>query len=236
MLNMMFHNRYSNIVTCIAAICLYTAGRVAIAQSTEFSLGEITTRMHNVAGEVVLLSERVLEVRGFVYDNEAPAVYFWADTNSVPSSSGFRLNDGSPTNGCGIMPLNQEATGTEPYRVEFPDNKTIFDLLGGSISLWCESFSVNFGEVVIPTSLLASDIPATSSGPDVECASSIEEAPVASPTSAVFNAAPAKSSSVSAPTMSSSSAAAGHKFGHTAATFSDLALTATTVSFLYSIY
>jgi Electron transfer DM13 len=115
--------------------------------SAELVLGSLATRAHRVTGEVVVLSERVLEIRGFVYDGAAPAVYFWADTNANPSSTGFRLYDGAPTNGCGVTPLQNSADGTATYRVEFPDNSSILDILGGSISVWCEEFSANFGEV-----------------------------------------------------------------------------------------
>ena len=113
----------------------------------EVSLGSFTTRAHGLAGEVVILSERVLEVRQFAYDGTAPAVYFWADTNAIPSSKGYRLNDADPTNGCGMTPLESDADGTVTYRVEFPENTSILDILGGSISVWCEEFDANFGEV-----------------------------------------------------------------------------------------
>jgi Electron transfer DM13 len=111
------------------------------------SIGTFVTRAHNVTGEVVVLSERVLEIRGFVYDGAAPAVHFWADTNANPSSTGFRLYDGEPTNGCGMTAIQNSADGTVTYRVEFPGNSSILDILGGSISVWCEQFSANFGEV-----------------------------------------------------------------------------------------
>ena len=182
MMMMTFNRRYSlwSIVSCITAMYLCIAAHTVNAQSAEVPLGSFVTLMHNVAGDVVLLNERVLEVRGFVYDGEAPAVYFWADTNAVPSNAGYRLNDGAPNNGCGIAPLPVEADGSVTYRVEFPDGKTINDLLGGSISLWCEQFSVSFGEVIIPTTL--SNVPLTSSGPDLECSANVDETPVAAPT------------------------------------------------------
>ena len=115
--------------------------------SPGISLGNFTERAHNVAGEVIVLSESVLEVRGFVYDGTAPAVYFWGDTNPVPSTGGFRLYDGSPTNGCGATAIKNATDGTMTYRVEFPQNRTVMDILGGSISVWCENFRANFGEV-----------------------------------------------------------------------------------------
>jgi Electron transfer DM13 len=113
----------------------------------EVSLGNLTTRAHDVSGEIFVLSESVLEIRGFTYDGAAPAVYIWADTNAEPSVAGFRLYDGSPTNGCGATPIADAADGTATYRVEFPNGTSILDILGGSISVWCDSFKVSFGEV-----------------------------------------------------------------------------------------
>lgn len=81
-----------------------------------------------------------------MYDGFAPVVYFWADTSARPTATGFRLNDGAPTRGCGVTPL-PAADGTMTFRVEFPENRSILDIRGGSISVWCEAFRANFGEV-----------------------------------------------------------------------------------------
>lgn len=112
----------------------------------EVSLGSLVTRAHRVTGQVVIVSERVLEIRGFVFDGQAPAVYFWIDTASTPSNNGVILLDGAPSSGCGKRAL-QAADGTKTYQVEFPVGKSVRDYLGGSISVWCEEFSANFGEV-----------------------------------------------------------------------------------------
>ena len=243
---MIFNHRNSwNVASWIAAtyICIFETTIVVVAQNTEVSLGNFTTRMHNVTGEVFLLSERVMEVRGFVYDGQAPAVYFWADTFAVPSAAGFRLNDGSPTKSCGVTPLGQ-ADGTVTYRVEFPNDTFIYKIFGGSISLWCEGARVSFGEVIVPNAL--SNTPDTANGPELECASLIEEPPVASPTSATLPVptttndtpvlsptiatAPENSSPVAAPAVSSS--AADHNFGHVV-TLHALVVTTVTASFLH---
>ena len=169
-----------------AATHLFITDHKVVAQSTGISLGNLTTRMHSVAGEVFVLSERVLEVRGFVYDGTAPTVYFWVDTNPVPSTNGLRLNDGSPNNGCGLTPLPKEANGTITYRVEFPDDTYIYEFLGGSISLWCETAQTNFGEVIIPNPL--GSIPEENSGPELQCALIVEETPSVSPSSTPVSA------------------------------------------------
>jgi Electron transfer DM13 len=114
--------------------------------TAEVSLGTLRTRGHRVSGQVVALSESVLEIRNLVYDGFAPDVFFWADVNSIPSIGGFVLNDAAPTNSCGSRPL-PAANGAVTYRVEFPNGKSIRDILGGSISIWCRSFKENFGEV-----------------------------------------------------------------------------------------
>jgi Electron transfer DM13 len=113
----------------------------------EVSLGALPSRGHRVAGQVFALSERVLEIRGFFYDGAAPDVFFWADTNSIPSASGFILRDSTPSNSCGSRPL-PPADGSATYRVEFPEGKSFRDILGGSISVWCRTFRANFGEVI----------------------------------------------------------------------------------------
>ena len=162
--------------------------------SAKISLGSFRSRDHDVAGDVFLKSERVLEIQNFVYDGggtsnrnvatkhlqynrktmnlrffpcvfAAPAVRFWADSNPRPSGGGFALEDGAPTNSCGMdaLPRSQGVT----YQVEFPPGTTIKDILGGSISIWCTSFEANFGEIVIPESL--DNVVPTEEGPALQC-------------------------------------------------------------------
>ena len=155
--------------------CLcFLFGLVATAQAqVEISLGSFETRQHKLQGEVVLLSDSVFEVRNMEYDGLGPDAYFWADTSSTPSAvTGFRLLDGSPSNGCGQTTLPPGSGRT--FRVEFPDGTTIYDIVGGSISVWCEAFSANFGEVVVDQTLLeaSSTLPSLDAGegPALECA------------------------------------------------------------------
>ena len=120
--------------------------KLLCSRPVEVLLGNFPTRGHRVSGQVFALSERVLEIRGFFYDGTAPDVFFWADTNSIPSAGGFILSDSTPSNSCGSRPL-PPANGSVTYRVEFPIGKSFRDILGGSISIWCRAFSANFGEV-----------------------------------------------------------------------------------------
>lgn len=164
----------------LASLHVFTIMFLTTASSStavdELSLGSFRTRQYGIAGEVVAINNRVLEIRGFVYDetssNGAPvaqaAAYFWADTSSTPSINGTRLQDAAPSNSCSSAEITTTGfTGTQmTYRVEFPQGTTLLDFLGGSISVWCEEYATNFGEVVIPDSLPGLDI---SDGTDLVC-------------------------------------------------------------------
>ena len=132
----------------------------------EVSLGALPTRGHRVSGQIFALSERVLEIRGFVYDGAAPDVFFWADTNAIPTAGGFILSDSTPSNSCANRPL-PPADGLVTYRVEFPEGKSLRDILGGSISIWCRTFRANFGEVILQVHLRNQYLEVSSPGPSI---------------------------------------------------------------------
>ena len=137
----------------------------------EIVLGTFVDRAHDLVGEVVALSDRVLEVRGFGYDGTAPDAFFWADTSAVPSGNGYILSDGAPTDNCGMEKLGF-ADGSETYRVEFPAGFSLNDIKGGSISVWCRQFGANFGEVIIPDNL--DGLKSTEDGPELQCETGVD--------------------------------------------------------------
>ena len=126
-------------------------------QSDGVFLSSFTTRSHLVAGDLYLISDRVLEIRNYVYDGAGPAAYFWIDGSATPSPNGMVVSDGAPGNGCAMdiddtrLPLANGIT----QRVELPPGASVSDYAGGSLSVWCERFNVNFGHAVIPTNLPA---------------------------------------------------------------------------------
>ncbi|KAL7560042.1 hypothetical protein ACA910_000081 [Epithemia clementina (nom. ined.)] len=157
--------------TLISVVGL-SLGWTTVVQADEVFLGSFLTRAHQVAGDVYALSDRILEARNFVYDGEAPAVHFWADTSATPTASGLRLLDGAPTSSCGTEEL--PALSQQTVRVEFPEGKSLLDYLNGSLSLWCESVGANFGEVVLNATaydLSTLEQTALGQGPNFECAS-----------------------------------------------------------------
>jgi len=150
---------------------LLLAAIAASAFAVEISLGSFTTKAHQVRGDVFALSARVLEVRNFNFDGNAPAGYFWADTNSQPSGNGYRLQDAAPSNGCGKLELNRASS--ETYTVEFPQGTSLLDIRGGSFSVWCEAFSSSFGELIVPDDL--EGLLATANGPALGCSEQPEQ-------------------------------------------------------------
>lgn len=135
------------------------------SENEPVSLGSLTTVAHQVAGEVFLLSPTILEIRGYTYDGQGPAAFFWLDQAPSPTSNGVIAADGSPSNGCALTiddnPLPEASAVTQ--RVELPAGTTIDDWLGGSLSVWCERFAANFGFVTLPEVLpLPTPVPGTS--------------------------------------------------------------------------
>lgn len=156
-------------------------------------LGSFRTRAHRVAGDVFLLTERIMEIRGYSYDGTAPVVYFWADTNPRPTRGGTILSDGSPSLNCATRdgdPDLPRAENLPAQRVEFPDGLSIRDFWGGSLSVWCERFAANFGDMIFPNeedvdlSLLSAITPE----PQLECG--VDQTPPIARTPAGYNCQP----------------------------------------------
>ena len=97
--------------------------------SAPISLGSFRSRQHQLQGTVTILSERVIEVTGFIYDGTAPAAYFWIDASATPSRNGRRLLDATPSNSCGVRALPRGTGAT--FIVEFPPEININNYLGG---------------------------------------------------------------------------------------------------------
>ncbi|KAK5644469.1 hypothetical protein RI129_005769 [Pyrocoelia pectoralis] len=105
-------------------------------------IGKLSELHHGVSGEVYAIDARTLHLKDFTYDGQGPAAYFYAGNTRAPGSGGFRLTD---ENG------NPEVI--RRYRKEnviltLPDAKTLNNIKW--FSVWCEEFTVNFGDVKIP--------------------------------------------------------------------------------------
>ncbi|CAB9520896.1 Protein Skeletor, isoforms [Seminavis robusta] len=104
----------------------------------------------DVGGEVVVISDQVIEIRDFTYNGEAPDALFWADNNVEPSKDGLMLLPASQN--CSALKL-EAYDGSQTLSVEFPEGTKVTDYLGGSISVWCRAMQVNLGQIVMPATL-----------------------------------------------------------------------------------
>jgi hypothetical protein len=145
----------------IVASCFGALAPTDPAEQEPVFLSSLRTRSHDVAGDVYLVSERVLQIRNYVYDGTGPAAFFWMTNSTTPTRLGRIVADGLPSLGCAMDPDDAPllAANNITQNVELPEGITIRDYLGGSFSVWCELFQANFGEIEIPESV---SIPAIS--------------------------------------------------------------------------
>ena len=137
----------------------------------EISLGYFPDdSMQDVAGEVVVISDKIVEIRNFIYSGNAPDAFFWADDEANATRNGFILLHASKNCSNDVL---EYANGTETITLEFPEETSMTDVLGGSISVWCRMMSVNLGQVAIPASLNLSSIASEENVP-LQC-SDVEE-------------------------------------------------------------
>nr|CAD7455034.1 unnamed protein product [Timema tahoe] len=109
------------------------------------SLGKLKTLHHGVSGEVFAVDARTLHIRDFSYDGEGPAAYFYVGNSKAPSQGGLRLSDEKGSNG--PLPRYRKKHVT----ISLPESTTLNNIKW--FSVWCDDFSVNFGDVKIPKNL-----------------------------------------------------------------------------------
>lgn len=109
-------------------------------------IGRLSELHHAVSGDVFAVDSRTLFIKGFTYDGEGPAAYFYVGNSRVPSNKGgFRIRDERGSNGVLKKYRNKDITLT------LPEGKTLRDV--SWFSVWCDEFSVDFGNVVINKNL-----------------------------------------------------------------------------------
>ncbi|XP_048506173.1 uncharacterized protein LOC105689481 isoform X2 [Athalia rosae] len=106
------------------------------------SLGKLTEYHHGVSGEVFAVDARTLYIKDLTYDGEGPAAYFYAGNSKAPIINGFRVPDEKGRTGLLRKYRKEDITLT------LPEGKTLNNIRW--FSLWCDDFSVNFGDVKIP--------------------------------------------------------------------------------------
>ncbi|CAH0684205.1 unnamed protein product [Chilo suppressalis] len=132
-----------NMRTGAALSLLLVIGTCSSARYLGKRLGPLSELHHGVRGTVYAVDARTLYIDGFHYDGVGPAAYFYVGTSKTPMAAGAtRLRD--------------ERGGTGPLRryrgegvtISLPDGHTLKDVRW--FSVWCDDYSVNFGDVSIP--------------------------------------------------------------------------------------
>lgn len=113
-------------------------------------IGSLQVYAHGIKGTVYAVDDATIFIKEFSYDGTGPDAYFWVGNTSQPNPDGY------------IVPYPEsESSSTDP-RVLGAYNHTdiILRLPGGKrirdikwLSVWCRRFTVDFGDVVIPSDL-----------------------------------------------------------------------------------
>ncbi|XP_025413670.1 protein Skeletor, isoforms B/C-like isoform X2 [Sipha flava] len=112
-------------------------------------IGSFKGLAHGVRGTVYAVDENTLYVRGFFYDGIGPTAYFWAGKSSRISPDGFTIP--YPEDYPAMEPPPLQTHNNSNIILRLPAGKRIKDIKW--LSVWCRRFTVNFGEVFIPSTL-----------------------------------------------------------------------------------
>ncbi|KAJ6639397.1 Protein Skeletor, isoforms B/C [Pseudolycoriella hygida] len=109
-------------------------------------IGPLSQLHHGVSGDVYAVDSRTIFLKNFNYDGEGPAAYFYVSTGRRPSLEGaVRVRDERGNTGVLKRYRNRDVT------LSLPEGKTLRDVKW--FFLWCDDFSVNFGDIAIPKTL-----------------------------------------------------------------------------------
>ncbi|XP_058466228.1 protein Skeletor, isoforms B/C [Malaya genurostris] len=128
------------------AICCLISSVDALQGYYGTKIGDLSQLQHGVSGTVYAVDARTLFLKNFNYDGEGPAAYFYVGNTRAPSNKGaHRLRDERGRAGVLRKYRNEDIT------LSLPEGKTLRDIRW--FSVWCDDFSVNFGDVVIRNDL-----------------------------------------------------------------------------------
>ena len=106
---------------------------------------------HGVSGEVYVVDEGTLLIRGFTYDGLGPDAFFTVGTSGTPSSAGTILP--FPFEGQFYNLEDQSAptlrrSDYQDIWLTLPNHLRVRDLRW--LSVWCRAFTRNFGDIFFP--------------------------------------------------------------------------------------
>ncbi|XP_074594209.1 protein Skeletor, isoforms B/C-like [Brevipalpus obovatus] len=100
------------------------------------------TSVHSVKGKVYAVNETAIFIQDFSYDGAGPDAYFWAGSSSTPDVNGFIIPDS-----LGRYDV-LKGYSNQNVLLNLPKGRTIKTIKW--ISIWCRSFTADFGHVKIP--------------------------------------------------------------------------------------
>ncbi|XP_050456916.1 protein Skeletor, isoforms B/C isoform X2 [Cataglyphis hispanica] len=133
--------RRPSTISLIIAFFLIVAAQICSGVYYGKLIGKLSELHHGVSGEVYAVDARTLFIKDFTYDGEGPAAFFYAGNSKSPGSNGFRMRDERGTTNVLKRYRKKDITLT------LPDGKTLNNIKW--FSVWCDEFSVNFGDVKI---------------------------------------------------------------------------------------
>jgi len=103
--------------------------------------GKLSSLDGGLGGTVTVVNTSALLVNDYALeDASAPALYWWGSKSSSISEGGFRISNEQV----------KEAAKTNTYAIALDAGKTTADF--STVGLWCEKFSVNFGQASLAPS------------------------------------------------------------------------------------
>ncbi|XP_043479485.1 protein Skeletor, isoforms B/C isoform X1 [Leptopilina heterotoma] len=128
----------------VIALFLVFVAQICNAAYYGKQLGRLSELHHGVSGEIYAVDGRTLFIKGFNYDGEGPAAFFYAGSSKSPGNNGFRVRDERGTTNVLKRYRNKDITLT------LPEGKTLNNIKW--FSVYCDEFAVNFGDIKIPRS------------------------------------------------------------------------------------
>merc|ERR1712241_1314433 len=105
-------------------------------------VGDFKNRFHGISGEVYAVDSRTLFIKDFSYDGQGPDAYFYVGEHGQPSRSGYLIaNEKGSTDILGSY-------NRKDIVLTLPGGKTLKNIRW--LSVWCDAFDVNFGEITFP--------------------------------------------------------------------------------------
>lgn len=115
-------------------------------------IGTLTDYAHGIRGTVYATDENTIFIKNFSYDGTGPDAYFWVGKTPRPSPEGIIVP--YPEGNYQRDPPVLKSYSKTNIILKLPNGLRIKDIMW--LSVWCRRFTVNFGDIFIPTNL---DVP-----------------------------------------------------------------------------